>query len=125
MNHIEAHFKATKEQYQQSLALLLAQIYIKKNGCFPDWGNDEEIVVENSEVGATARISVLVQHTDGSYSIEYWPIEEYRCNVSGEVFFWCNDTLEEIPATDVTAEDLVRTYTILYNYWKKIAQNEQ
>ena len=99
---------------KESIVRLVTLIYIKHNGQFPNWENDEEISVENSELGSTGYISVEVSNTfDESTSIEKWSIEEYRVNVSGELFFWCNDTLEEIDWNDVSTDELVAIYKAL------------
>lgn len=121
MNHIEQHLQNTRALCKESIVGLVTLIYIKHNGQFPNWENDEEISVENSELGSTGYISVEVSNTyDDSTSIEKWSIEEYRVNVSAELFFWCNDTLEEINWNDVSTDELVAIHTRLYNYYQKI-----
>lgn len=120
MNHIQLHLQNTRALCKDSIVRLVTLIYIKHNGQFPNWENDEEISVENSELGSTGYVSVEVTNTDNSTSIEKWSIEEYRVNVSGELFFWCNDTLEEINWNDVSTDELVTIYTRLYNYYQKI-----
>lgn len=121
MNHIELHLQNTRALCKDSIVGLVTLIYIKHNGQFPNWENDEEISVENSELGSTGYISVEVSNTfDESTSIEKWSIEEYRVNVSGELFFWCNDTLEEVEWTKVATDELVTIYTKLHNYWEKV-----
>jgi hypothetical protein len=125
MNHIEQHLQNARETYKESIVTLVTLIYIKHNKVFPNWSEDEEISVENTELGSTGYISVEVSNTyDNSTSIERWSIEEYRVNVSGELFFWCNDTLEEIEWKDVATDELVTIYTRLYNYWEKIKTNK-
>lgn len=121
MNHIELHLKDTRALCKESIVRLVTLIFIRHNGQFPNWENDEEISVENSELGSTGYISVEVSNTfDESTSIEKWSIEEYRVNVSDELFFWCNDTLEEIDWNDVSTDELVAIYTRLHNYYQKI-----
>lgn len=120
MNHIQQHLQNTRELCKDSIVRLVTLIYIKHNGQFPNWENDEEISVENSELGSTGYVSVEVSNTDNSFSIEKWSIEEYRVNVSDELFFWCNDTLEEINWNDVSTDELVAIYTRLHNYYQKI-----
>lgn len=120
-NLIEQHLILTRNLCKEGIVRLITLIYLKHNGDFPNWEEDEEIVVENTEIGATSRISVEVSNTfDESTYTEKWVIEEYHINVSGDLYFWCNDTLEEVEWTDVSTEELVAIYTKLFKYWEKI-----
>ena len=125
MNHIEEHLQKAREHYKENIVRLVTLIYIHHNGNFPNWEEDEEISVENSEIRSSSRISVEVTNTyDESTSIEKWLIEEYHINVNGDLFFWCNDTLEEVEWTNVATDELVAIYTRLYNYWEKVKVNK-
>lgn len=120
-NLIEQHLILTRNLCKEGIVRLITLIYLKHNGDFPNWEEDEEIVVENTEIGATSRISVEVSNTfDESTYTEKWAIEEYHINVSGDLYFCCNDTLEEVEWTDVLTEELVAIYTRLFKYWEKI-----
>lgn len=116
-NHIEQLLQSTRFTCKENIVRLLTLIYLKHNGDFPKWFDDEEIVVEDSELGSTSHISVKVDWTD---EIEKWSIEEYHINVSGELCFWCNDTLEEVEWSEVSTDELVMIYTKIHNYWNKI-----
>lgn len=109
------HLEETRQHYKECIVSVITQIYIKHTGNLPDWSADEEISVENSEIGVTSRITV-----DCGVTQEKWTIEEYRVNVSGDLFFWCETTLEEVHWTEVSTDELVRIYTNLNNYWTKI-----
>lgn len=126
MNHIEEHLQETREYYKENIVRLVTLIYIHHNEKFPNWEEDEEISVKNPEIGSSSRISVEVTNTyDESTSIEKWQIEEYHINISGDLFFWCNDTLEEVKWTNVATDELVAIYTSLYNYWEKVKTNKR
>lgn len=117
LNQMEQTLMNSREKCKSLIVTLITLIYIKHNGNFPNWAEDEEISVEDSEIGSTSRISVEVTNTyDESTYIEKWTIEEYHINVNGDLFFWCNDTLEEIEWTNVSTDELVSIYTKLYNY---------
>ena len=123
MNHIEEHLQKAREHYKENIVRLVTLIYIHHNGNFPNWEEDEEISVEDSEIGRTSRISVKVNFASCE-SIEQWTIEEYHINVNGDLYFWCNDTLEEIEWSNVATDELVSIFTNLYNYWEKVKVNE-
>lgn len=124
MNHIEEHLQKAREHYKENIVRLVTLIYTHHNGNFPNWEEDEEISVENSEVGSTSRISVEVTNPyTYSTSIEKWVVEEYHINVNGDLYFWCNDTLEEIEWSNVATDELVSIFTRLYNYWEKVKTN--
>lgn len=116
-NHIEQLLQSTRVTCKENIVRLLTLIYIKHNGDFPKWFDDEEIVIEDSELGSTSSISVKMYLSN---EVKKWSIEEYHINVSGDLSFWCNDTLEEVEWSEVSTDELVMIYTKIQNYWNKI-----
>lgn len=120
-NHIEQLIESTRVTCKENIVRLLTLIYIKHNGDFPKWFDDEDIVVEDSELGSTSRISMEVSNThDETTCTEKWEVQEYHVDVNGYLYFWCNDSLEEIEWTEVSTDELVSIYTKIHNYWNKI-----
>ena len=116
---VKEKLNAFKAEVKENIVKLLTNIYLIHNGHFPQWDKDEELVVEDSEIGSTSYISVEMNYAS-STTTELWTIEEYHINASGELFFWCNDTLEEVIWSDASAEELVEISTKLSNYWRKL-----
>lgn len=120
-NHIEQLIESARVTCKENIVRLLTLIYIKHNGDFPKWFDDEDIVVEDSELGSTSRISMEVSNTyDETTCTEKWEVQEYHVDVNGYLYFWCNDSLEEIEWTEVSTDELVSIYTKIHNYWNKI-----
>ena len=109
-----------RNEVKDEIVKLLTKIYLKHNdNQFPKWFDDEEIVVEDNEIGHTNTISVVVDYGGSDY-LEKWTIEEYRVNCSGELFFWCNETLDEVIWTSVSTDELCHICTQLNTFFSKL-----
>ena len=95
---------------------LLVEKYLADNdGVFPNWEDDEEIVVDDADF-KTFRISVDIDNTyDDTRMCEKQAINEYRVTNDGNLFFVCGDYDNEIEWTEVATDELVAIY---YNLLK-------
>ena len=109
---LNALLSATKNE----IVHLLTEKYLADNdGLYPQWDQDEEIVVDDTDF-PTFRISVDVDNTyDESTCIERQAINEYRVTNDGNLFFVCGDYDNEIEWTEVATDELVAIY---YNLLK-------
>ena len=109
-------------EVKEKICQILTDIYKKhNNGLLPNWENDEEIVVEDSELGRTMRIGVIM----GSYNTDYhciekWAINEYRVTLDYNLVFWCGENNDEFDWTRLTTDELVMICDYLQKYWEKI-----
>lgn len=111
MNRAENYLSEAKNKICDMIKFLVADIYVKHGGSL----EDVEKSVSDVELGRSSWVSVEV----GTGSIEEWCIEDYVIT-DDELSFICGDNSEEVKPQEVSAEELVRIYTNLYNYWKKL-----
>jgi hypothetical protein len=109
---LNALLSATKNE----IVHLLTEKYLADNdGLYPQWDEDEEIVVDGSDF-RTFRISVDMNNTyDDTRMCEKQEINEYRVTLDGNLFFVCGDYDNEIEWTEVATDELVAIY---YNLLK-------
>ena len=107
---LNALLSATKNE----IVHLLTEKYLADNdGLYPQWDQDEEIVVDDTDF-PTFRISVDVDNTyDESTCIERQAINEYRVTNDGNLFFVCGDCDNEINYTEVSTDELIAIYELL------------
>ena len=111
-NQLNELLRTTKNEIVQ----LITKKYLADNeGLYPNWEDDEEIVVDGMDF-PTFRISVDVDNTyDETACIERQEINEYRVSNDGNLFFVCGDYDNEIEWTEVATDELVAIY---YNLLK-------
>jgi hypothetical protein len=104
---------ATKEE----IVRVLVEKYLADNdGVFPNWEDDEEIVIDGEEF-PTIRITSEVYNTyDETRLFERKVINEYRVTNDGYLYFVCDEYDEEIAWDEVTTDELVGIY---YNLLSK------
>ena len=109
-------------EVKEVICQILTDIYKKhNNGLLPNWENDEEIVVEDSELGRTMRIGVIMgSYNEDYHSIEKWAINEYRVTLDYNLVFWCGENNDEFDWTSLTTDELVMICDYLQKYWEKI-----
>ena len=109
---LNALLGATKNE----IVHLLTEKYLADNdGLYPNWEDDEEIVVDGSDF-RTFRISIDMDNTyDDTRLCEKQEINEYRVTNDGNLFFVCGDYDNEIEWTEVATDELVAIY---YNLLK-------
>lgn len=109
-------------EVKEVICQILTDIYKKhNNGLLPNWENDEEIVVEDSELGRTMRIGVVMDSDEEQYPIiEKWAVNEYRVTLDYNLVFWCGENNDEFDWTSLTTDELVMICDYLQKYWKKI-----
>jgi hypothetical protein len=103
---------------------LLSNLYIKQYGQQPNWQEDEEIVIDDSNL-PTYRISVEVDDTYSSdnCTVEKWAINEYRVSLDENLFFRCGDNNDEFHYDDISTDELVEIYSLIKNYYDKVKEN--
>lgn len=117
---MKTKYKEFRDSLINSIVEVIAKIYLKHNdNLMPNWGNDEEIVVEDNEIDCTNYIQMMIDY-GGDLFHEKWVIEEYRVNCSGELFFWCTEDLQEVNGTEVSTDNLMSIYETLNSYLAKI-----
>lgn len=101
---------STKEEI---VKIITAKYLADNEGLFPNWEEEEEIVVDDTDI-PTFRISIEVDNTyDESTCIERQAINEYRVTNDGNLFFVCGDCDNEIEYTEVSTDELIAIYELL------------
>lgn len=101
---------STKEEI---VKIITAKYLADNEGLFPNWEEEEEIVVDDTDI-PTFRISIEVDNTyDESTCIERQAINEYRVTNDGNLFFVCGDCDNEINYTEVSTDELIAIYDLL------------
>lgn len=107
---------------KEEIVKCLTYIYLKHNdGKLPKWDEDEEIVVEDNEMGCTLLLSVSykVEHTN-TLVVEKYGIDEFRINCGGGLFFVWGGKCNETSWDECSTNDLVDICIGVQNFWKKI-----
>lgn len=91
---------------KEQICQILTDIYLSQNdGLFPNWENDEEIVVTENEVG-NIKVDCIVFNTYDDYkTVETLTIDRYIVTLDNYLYFDVGD--EELDWTDVSTENLV------------------
>jgi hypothetical protein len=103
---------------------LLSNLYIKQYGQQPNWQEDEEIVIDDSNL-PSFRISVDVGdlHSPDNNTVEKWAVNEYRVSLDENLFFRCGDNNDEFHYDDISTDELVEIYSLIKNYYDKVKEN--
>lgn len=106
---------------KNELSDLLSNLYIKQYGQQPNWQDDEEIVIDDSNL-PTFRISVDVSdlHSPDNNTVEKWVVNEYRVSLDENLFFRCGDNNDEIHYDDISTDELVEIYSLIKNFYDNI-----
>jgi hypothetical protein len=97
---------------KEGIVKQLAEIYLLKNGCYPNWSADEELVVEDTDLPHNITIENYVE-TENGYIVERDVIEEFRVNCGGGLFFVWGDGMCERSWEDEATETLIGLYEFL------------
>lgn len=100
---------------KERICAILTDCYMADNGEMPNWGNDEEIVVDGSFVDNYA-INIVVSdvHNEVFYN-EPQEIEEMRVTLDYNLYFITNDGMNDICWDEVSTDELVE----LANYMEE------
>lgn len=92
---------------KEEICKTLTDIYLHLNdGLLPNWEDDEEIYVEDDEIGLHLKTEVEVSNTyDDSRYKEEWVISAYVVTLDENLFFQCDDN--ELDWNDIGTDDLV------------------
>ena len=108
-------------EVKEAIVNTLSLIYLRNNGCYPNWSNDEEIVIDNEELGSANYIGVEVGNTyDESYYIEKMVVEKYRVTCGGDLYLEYNEGCDEMAWEDVATDELVLMWQSIKRYWDKL-----
>lgn len=100
---------------KEQICKTLTDIYLHLNdGLLPNWEDEEEVYVEEDEIGLHLTVEVEVSNTyDDSRYKENWGISAYVVTLDENLFFHCEDN--ELEWTEISTDELVGIYNALQN----------
>lgn len=103
------HFRAN---IKELICNLLTEKYKSQhNGLLPNWGNEEEIVVDDTDL--PIQNIIIKVTTQSGVCFEEIPINSYIVTLDYNLYFKCGDEDDEYHWTEISTDELVSIHTML------------
>lgn len=99
-----------KHEVKEEIVKILAEMYLLKNGCYPNWSEDEELVIYDTDFKNKILIDGHYEPTEYGYTMEQCIIEEFRVNCGGGLLFVYGDGMNERFWDETSVEELIGLY---------------
>lgn len=112
---------AFRNNVKDSICSMLAGIYLAKhNGVMPDWSNDEEIIVEDTDSdNCHTTITLNVGNTYDECVAAYEVcIDKFIVTNDVNLYFYSTENNEEYHWEDVNTDDIVKIHDLIERYYK-------
>ena len=104
-----------KYEVKEKIVSVLAEMYLLKNGRYPNWRADEELVIYDTDFKNKILIDGHYEPNEYGYTMEQCIIEEFRVNCGGGLLFVYGDGMNEKFWDETSVEELIG----LYEYIRK------
>ena len=104
-----------KFEVKEEIVKILSRMYLDKGNQFPNWSEDEEIVIDADEFKYKVLIDTHFECIKDGYVIEQNTIEEFRITCGGDLYFVWGEGMNEMSWTDSLVEELVGLYEFVTN----------
>ena len=97
-----------RQEVKEQIIKTATEIYLKDNdGLFPNWEEDEEVVLDGSNAD-DYKITLVVGNTyDNNFTFERQVVEEIRVTLDSNLYFITADGMNESHWTEVNTDELV------------------
>ena len=112
---------AFRNNVKDSICSMLVGIYLANhNGIMPDWSNDEEIIVEDTDSdNCHTTIMLNVGNTyDECVAPEVVCIDRFIVTLDENLYFYSMENNDEYVWEDVNTDDLVKIQDMIARYYK-------
>lgn len=118
MNNKELTLLGFRTHIKEQICKTLTDIFVDLNdGQLPNWEDEEEVYVDEDEIGLHLTVEVEVSNTyDDSRYKEDWGISAYVVTLDENLFFHCEDN--ELEWTEISTDELVGILEKLKNLKK-------
>jgi hypothetical protein len=99
-----------KFEVKEEIVKVLSRMYLDKGNLFPNWSEDEEIVLDANEFKYKVLIATHFESVNGGYVTEQNTIEEFRITCGGDLYFVWGEGMNEHSWMDSSVEELVGLY---------------
>ena len=104
-----------KFEVKEEIVKVLSRMYLDKGNILPNWGEDEEIVLDADEFKYKVLIDTHFECIKDGYVIEQNTIEEFRITCGGDLFFVWGEGMNEQSWMDSSVEELIGLYEFITN----------
>ena len=104
-----------KFEVKEEIVKTLSRMYLDKGNIFPNWSEDEEIIIDANEFKYKVLIDTHFECINDGYVIEQNTIEEFRIPCSGDLFFVWGEGMNEQSWMDSSVEELIGLYEFVTN----------
>ena len=104
-----------KFEVKEEIVKVLSKMYLDKGNLFPNWSEDEEIVIDADEFKYKVLIDTHYECINDGYVIEQNTIEEFRITCGGDLYFVWGEGMNEQSWMDSSVEELVGLYEFITN----------
>ena len=104
-----------KFEVKEEIVKVLSRMYLDKGDILPNWGEDEEIVLDADEFKYKVLIDTHFECIKDGYVIEQNTIEEFRITCGGDLFFVWGEGMNEQSWMDSSVEELIGLYEFITN----------
>lgn len=102
-----------KYEVKEEIVKILAEMYLLKNGCYPNWSEDEELVIYSTDFRHLILIDGHYEPTEYGYTMEQCTIEEFRVNCGGGLIFVYGDGMNAKFWDETSVEELIGLYEFI------------
>lgn len=115
---------AFRNNVKDSICSMLAGIYLAKhNGVMPDWSNDEEIIVEDTD-SDNCHTTIMLNVGIATYNECVAPfevcIDRFIVTLDEVLYLYSTENGEDYIWEDVNTDDLVKIHDLIARYYKSI-----
>ena len=112
--NVTAEWNAFRCQVKEQVCHLLVEKYKQLNdGLLPNFEDDEEVYVENTDVKLNFKVGVTVTNTyDDSHYDEKLLITAYVVTLDGDLYFQCGED-NELQWDEISTDELVSLAILL------------
>ena len=99
-----------KYEVKEEIVKVLTEMYLLKNGCYPNWSEYEELIIYDSDFKNQILIDGHYEPTKNGYAMERCIIEEFVVSCDGGLFFIYGEGMNERSWDETSVEELIGLY---------------
>lgn len=103
--------KVELHHFRANIKELICNLLTEKYSLLPNWGNEEEIVVNDTDLPIQNIIIKIT--TQSGVCFEEIPINSYIVTLDYNLYFKCGDEDDEYHWTEISTDELVSIHTML------------
>lgn len=102
-----------KREVKEEIVKILTEMYLLKNGCYPNWSEYEELIIYATDFRHLILIDGHYEPTEYGYTMEQCTIEEFVVTCDGDLFFTYGEGMNERSWEETSVEELIGLYEFI------------